>query len=145
MTQKDDEKPVVDPLANVSALTEPERGVLEVLAERTRWLSFAAFAVAGLGLVVSLVSVTGRVELGVVLYLIPTAIANAALGIFLKGASRSLSQAAENKLRDRTELYGGLQPFSKAMMIQLFATGFLVALLVAALVVAATVHRVNDI
>jgi hypothetical protein len=137
--------PIVDPLAEVRSISESERGVLEVLAERARWLSFACFGSAAMSIVVSVVAAVGRLDLGILLYLLPTAVANAVVGLFLKNGASSLARAASDKLKDRVPLFGGLQLFSKAFVVQLFSVGFLMLLLVVALVVAASVRKVTEL
>jgi hypothetical protein len=147
MSEAEDDKPapVPDPMARAGALSETERGTLEVLADRSRWLSFACFGAAGGGLVVSIVSAAGRLDLGLLLYLVPTSIANAAVGLFVRNAALSLNEAAKHKLEDRAPLFGALQLFSKAFVVEIFALGFLILLLLVALVVAASVKRVTDL
>ncbi len=139
-----DAAPLPDPM-KAAELSEPERGVLESFADRTRWLSGACLGAGGLGAVVSLTSLTGRVETGVVLYLVPTSIANLAFGWLLRNAAGSLGEAAKNKLRDKKPLMGAFELLSKAFVVQLFAVGFLIALLIVALIVALTFKRVTEV
>lgn len=134
--------PILDPLATAA---EADVLAVETFASRADWLGKASFAASSLTLVLALVALAGRADAGLFFYLGPLALANVAIGVLLRRASVALADAARTRLSGRTSLMSGLRELHKVLGVQLLATGFLVFLLVVALLVAAAFQRATEI
>lgn len=136
--------PIADPMTGAAA-AESDVLSLEAFAARVGLLGKLSLGAGGLALVVSLVAFTGRVDVGVVLYVAPIGAANVWLGVLLGRAAALLSEAAKARWANRRALVSAVRELHKALGVQLLATGFLLFLLVVALLIAATFQRTAEI
>lgn len=140
----DHDGPIADPLAAGRA-AEVDVILLESFASRAGILSKVCFAAGALAAVVVAVAFTGRVDSGVVMYVAPVGALHLWLGVLLGRASAALAGAARARWSDRAAFSGAVRELHAALGVQLVVTGFLVFLMVVALIVAVTFQRVTEI
>lgn len=136
--------PIPDPLAESVSRTESERSAAEVLAARARWLSIASFLGGGLALLMTLVSLAGKADVGVVVSVLPMGVAYVVLGVQARRASATVSELARG-YGNRAAVLSAVQELSKVFVIQLLATIFFVLLLVLALGIAVLVRSAASV
>jgi hypothetical protein len=125
--------PIVDPLSKTGELNEAERIIVENLSVRAGWLSIASFVAGGLGCVIALTSLSGRVDFGVVVTVLPLGLANIALGVVLRRTAAKIEDIAKDKLRSKKPLLVAVSELQTVFMIQLLAAFYLALLQVLSL------------
>ncbi len=136
--------PIPDPLIG-GAAAEADVILLESFAARAGILGKLSLAAGALALVLVLVAFTGRVDVGVLLYVAPVGAANVWLGVLLGRAAHALSQAAKARWSDKNALATAVRELHKVFGVLLVTTGFLVFLMVLALLIAAAFQRAAEI
>lgn len=136
--------PIPDPLAGARA-AESDVIALESFAARVGLLGKLSLGAGALALVLCLVAFTGRVDVGVLLYVAPVGALHAWLGVLLGRAAASLSDAAKARWSSREALVSSVRELHKVLGVLLISTGFLVFLLVVALLIAAAFQRATEI
>lgn len=137
--------PIADPMLGGAAAVEADVVLLESFAARAGILGKVCLGVGALSLVLALVAFTGRVDVGVLLYVAPVGAANVWLGVILRRAEHALSEAAKARWSNRGALVSAVRELHKAMAVQLLCTGFLAFLMVVALLIAAAFQRATEI
>jgi hypothetical protein len=126
------EPPIPDPLAQDVVRTEAERSAAIVLAARASWLSTASFLAGGLALVMTVVSLAGKIDYSVIVSVLPLGVANIVVGVQARRASHSIQDLSKS-YRDRDAILSSVQEISRVFVVQLLATIFFVLLMVLAL------------
>jgi len=135
---------IVDPTIARVEVSEAQRIATERLADRTRLLALACFIAAALAAVVALVSLFGRIEPGVLFYLVPTGITNLLFGLLLRRAARSLTASTLPTQLDEKQLENAFDDLSSALGVQIIATALFAMLLLVVLFGALLVRRVAE-
>jgi len=131
-TAESDPPPLPDPMAPDVARAEAERGAAIVLAARASWLSVASFVAGGLALVMTAVSLGGKIDVSVIVSVLPLGIANLVVGVLARRTSVSIQELSKS-YRDRDAVLSSVQEISKVFVVQLLATIFFILLVVLAL------------
>jgi len=141
---EDADPPIADPLVGAQA-AEADVILLEGFAARAGMLGKLSLVAGGFAVLIAGVAFTGRVDMGVLLYVLPVGAANVALGVYLGRASASFTDAAKARWSNRGSLVSGVRDLHKALGVQLLVTGFLVFLMLVALLIAAAFQRSTEI
>ena len=136
---------IVDPTIARVEVSERQRVAIEKFADRARFLALACFIASGLTLVVTVVSLFGRIEPGVLFFLIPTGIANFMLGILLRRAAAALTASMLPTQLDEKPMLSAFDDLSMAFGVQIVATGLFAALLFVLLLGALLVRRMAEL
>ncbi|MFO0567795.1 MAG: hypothetical protein U0263_19200 [Polyangiaceae bacterium] len=138
------EGPIVDPMAGARA-TEVELTHIESFRSRALWLERASYAAGGLSLVLLAVSLFGRSDPAVLVYLGPIGILNLAFGVMLRRATNALTPVVRDRARNPRDVGTAFGELHKAFGLLLLSAGFLVVLMLAALALALVVQRSTEI
>lgn len=140
----DDAAPIVDPLVGAAA-AEGDVILLESFAARAGMLGKVCFGAGALSLLLVLTAFTGRVDVGVLLYVAPMGAVNVWLGVLLRRTEAALGEAAKARWSNRAALVESVRDLHKVLGVWLVATGFSVFLLLVALVIAFAFQRATEI